>query len=127
MATKKPVAADSVPALPPIDPQRMRVALLMVSDLIGGGQIPRPGTSISAWTKQINVQISWSAQLNNSQRPVQLGYGWAHVYASDIAGCNVIEDLIGLVYSKLQPPGTGHVFSDYIEEYVATFAKGAKQ
>ncbi|GEM_PF-6394173 len=108
-----------------VDPPRMRVALLMVSDLFGGGQIPQPGTSIASWTKHIQVQISWAAQLNNSGRPLQHGFGWNQVYASDIAGCKVIEDLIGLVYSKLKPPSDTQAAGD-IESYLAHFTGGGK-
>jgi len=110
--------------LPAVDAPRMRVALLMVSDLFGGGQIPQPGASIASWAKHIQVQISWAAQLNNSGRPLQFGFGWDHVYASDIAGCKLIEDLIGLVYSKLKPAGDVQVAGEDIESYLAHFTGG---
>lgn len=116
--TDKNKALDSTTT---IDPQRMKIALAMVSDLLGG-PIPKPGTNITTWTSQINLQIAWSANLNNSSRPSQFSYGWTQVYASEIAGCTFIEDLIGLVYSKLRsstPPPP--IFESHIEDYAALF------
>jgi len=87
------------------DPNRAKMAVQMVTALFGG-QIPKNGTNISAWTKKMSVQISWEAQLNGplAQLAGQGGFGWHQVSAAEISACNVIEDLVGLVYGKLVPP-----------------------
>jgi hypothetical protein len=118
MATKKTEVAA------PLDSQRMSVALLMVSDLFGGGQIPKPGTPIDQWTKQVQVQIAMVANLIASPRPAQNGFGWHTVVASEIGACKFIEDLIGLAYSKLQPEVMPHAqMTAHVEEYAALLAE----
>ncbi|MDP9193366.1 MAG: hypothetical protein M3P06_16850 [Acidobacteriota bacterium] len=117
-----PVSAEMV-APPPIDPQRMRVALMMVSDLFGG-KIPRPRTPIDQWTSKPHVQIVVVAKLNDSNTPGQHGYGWKTVFASEVGSCAFIEDLIGLVYSKLQGGSPQAQFAEHVESYAVLLEAG---